>query len=1026
MTVWNHLKNPPACYRTLPFWSWNDDLDQPELIRQIEEMHRAGIGGFFIHARGGLSVPYMGEQWMDAIQLSIEKSQELGLEVWLYDENGWPSGFADGKVPARGHAYQQKLLAYEWAPFKQGNKNTIAGYIQCGDELHLLAPEDRRSPDLRIYYEVNPYYIDTLSKTAVNAFITTIYEVYWARFGTSYDSVLKGIFTDEPQFGRCNLPWSLELEHEFETRFGYSLLTALPALFWDTDNCRKIRNDYWLCVTTMFTEAYAKQIGTWCGKRGWLATGHVVDEQTLMSQATSVGDPLSFYEHLQIPGCDWLGRSVSEEPLVPKQVSSVVRQLGKKRAITESYGCAGWNVDFEDLKRIGEWQFVHGMNLMCQHLQAYTLKGMRKRDYPPSLFYQQPWWEHYHHFNHYFARLSMLLIEGTRQAGVLLLHPIRTAWVEQAGLDSTKIEFYHQSFAQLSRWMCQSFIEHDYGSEGIIERHGKVESGQFIIGEADYRVVVIPPSVTLSSHVVHLLQQFVLQGGTLIAFEPYPYLINGERRAEISHLIEAALKPAYNRLSLEKMISNTVSPSIFVKDKQGIPITSDMVNVQTLKLDDAYLYYLVNSGKECYPDSEVTIYQEGMLSLIDLESGNIKPLNQKPLEGSTQVNLTLYPGHSYMIRLVQEEVQSHVEPVTKMQADYSNCHIQHLNTDWKIHDMDENSLTLDMCRYRLEHGEWSTEMPLVFIQEELQKIGSAVNIELEFCINLAFDPTDGREMFLVLETPEKVRIVVNDKEVASNSCGWWRDIAFKKIDIRGCLRYGRNRIRFILDFWNSSETYEAMERAGQFESEANKLTLDTELESIYIVGDFAVASESAYVDGQLGVMYTDGPFMLTEYPGIFSIEDDLVSQGLPFFAGSIRLTQTVSVRSDDQASWLWQFGSKPNAIITQLKINGEEVHTFLWEPYEVDITKFLRSGDNFIELQLTNSCRNLLGPHHHIKGEPLKVGPDSFKDKAGWTDKDLDKDTHIFQSRYAFVQFGLSDVPRLVRMTNDLISEPAS
>lgn len=81
----------------------------------------------------------------------------------------------------------------------------------------------------------------------------------------------------------------------------------------------------------MFTEAYAKQIGAWCRDKGWVSTGHVVDEQTLMSQATSVGDPLLFYEYLQIPGCDWLGRFVSEEPIVPKQVSSVVRQLGKKQ-----------------------------------------------------------------------------------------------------------------------------------------------------------------------------------------------------------------------------------------------------------------------------------------------------------------------------------------------------------------------------------------------------------------------------------------------------------------------------------------------------------------------------------------------------------------------------------------------------------------------------------------------------------------------------------------------------------------------
>lgn len=139
---------------------------------------------------------------MEAIQACIEKSQELGLEVWLYDENGWPSGFADGKVPALGPAYQQKRLAYEWAPFTDGENVTLAYYVQSGEELLLLTPDDPCSPDFRVYYEVNPYYIDTLSKQAVKAFITTIYEAYWAHFGNEYGTVLKGIFTDEPQFGR--------------------------------------------------------------------------------------------------------------------------------------------------------------------------------------------------------------------------------------------------------------------------------------------------------------------------------------------------------------------------------------------------------------------------------------------------------------------------------------------------------------------------------------------------------------------------------------------------------------------------------------------------------------------------------------------------------------------------------------------------------------------------------------------------------------------------------------------------------
>ncbi|WP_195724449.1 glycosyl hydrolase [Paenibacillus monticola] len=370
--IWDSLQNPPVDYRSVPLWSWNDRLEKEELERQIEEMHAAGIGGFFMHARGGLLTPYMGEEWMEAICLSIAKSQELGMNAWFYDENGWPSGFADGKVPAKGIAYQQKQLHIEAAPFQSEPERSLGYYAAeaDGQGYRLLSAAEADAADLRVYYEVNPYYTDTLSELAVGEFIATAYEAYWEQFGEEYGAQLRGVFTDEPQFARGGLPWSFELEEMFTSRHGYDVLTVLPSLFFNKGNYTKARYDYWECVTFMFTQAYAKQIGDWCESKGWSATGHVVDEQELMHQVTSVGDPMAFYEYLQIPGCDWLGRFVGEEPIVPKQVSSVARQLGKKRTITESFGCSGWNVSFADLKRIGEWQFVHGINLMCQHLQG--------------------------------------------------------------------------------------------------------------------------------------------------------------------------------------------------------------------------------------------------------------------------------------------------------------------------------------------------------------------------------------------------------------------------------------------------------------------------------------------------------------------------------------------------------------------------------------------------------------------------------------------------------------------------------
>ena len=92
------MNNEKHDYRVVPFWSWNGDLNKERLDAQMQDMAARGFGGFFMHARGGLKTEYLSEKWFDMVRFCIEKGKEYGLQPWVYDENGWPSGFADGKL----------------------------------------------------------------------------------------------------------------------------------------------------------------------------------------------------------------------------------------------------------------------------------------------------------------------------------------------------------------------------------------------------------------------------------------------------------------------------------------------------------------------------------------------------------------------------------------------------------------------------------------------------------------------------------------------------------------------------------------------------------------------------------------------------------------------------------------------------------------------------------------------------------------------------------------------------------------
>ena len=93
------FRTPPAEFRSAPLWVWNDDVSEQEIREQIADFKEKGIGGLFIHPRPGLITPYLSEQWFHLTQVAVAEGKRLGMKIWIYDENSYPSGFAGGHVP---------------------------------------------------------------------------------------------------------------------------------------------------------------------------------------------------------------------------------------------------------------------------------------------------------------------------------------------------------------------------------------------------------------------------------------------------------------------------------------------------------------------------------------------------------------------------------------------------------------------------------------------------------------------------------------------------------------------------------------------------------------------------------------------------------------------------------------------------------------------------------------------------------------------------------------------------------------
>ena len=116
------FKNPPVKYRIKPFWFWNGHITKEEIRRQIREMAEKGLGGMFICARQGMTVPYLSKEWFDLVEYACKESREQGLEAWLYDEYPYPSGMSGGEVLLEHPEAEHMVLSHKMLEAESGQE----------------------------------------------------------------------------------------------------------------------------------------------------------------------------------------------------------------------------------------------------------------------------------------------------------------------------------------------------------------------------------------------------------------------------------------------------------------------------------------------------------------------------------------------------------------------------------------------------------------------------------------------------------------------------------------------------------------------------------------------------------------------------------------------------------------------------------------------------------------------------------------------------------------------------------------
>ena len=959
----SYFQKPIGDYRPLAFWSLNYILEPQEVCRQIRAFHDAGWGGVYIHARIGLITTYMGKEWFAIVRLAIEECRALGMTVWIYDEDRWPSGFGGDLVTLKHPEFKQRaltrckrdaVLSENFRPLRE-----IGDWVYC---IHIADC----MPDRSVAYP------DLLNPHAVRSFIEEAYEPYRKAFSEAFGNVVPAMFMDEPQILQKSahpfpsLPWTDSLPELFLTQWDYDLLNHLDSLFENTGDYRRIRHNFWRVVEARTIESFHKQLYAWCDNANVRFCGHMTCEESMYSQLLSGATTMASFPYFHIPGMDLLERK-NDENLTIKQCVSVARQLGKKDVLSEMFGLAGQGATPADFRWICDWHLVNGVNISTVHLNNYSLRGRRKRDCPPSISKHQPYWPHIRDWSRHTANAAALLTEGEPLVDVLVLYTIESCWANVYPLqpgeyfrhNHESVRHIQMSTFRLMENLIANQIDFDLGCEAILEEYAKVCEGGLEVGCMTYRAIVIPACETLRPSTLSLLKTFAAGGGRIFSTGALPERIDGQidPRAKDLHGIVTSISDA------PATLREQLTPSL---DKQ-IRIQGDELDdlfVQRRRVPNGWRVFLYNKERRSVANlslrfeslaGDATVWQQ------DTVKGICRNLPTQSDGGATTVELAVPPGGSLCIDAGQAAGME-MHPPQALLPTSSPTTV--FDDQWLVRRLSDNVLPILNCRFKkVSDAAWSEPIAATDLQTQLT--GEYYRGPLWLRYDFQSELSNPENIRIVVEDGRDYTVWLNNTPVSSHSDEIWLDPSFHLFDISDFLEKGENTLTLFREFRPPSIYLPAHIERDE----------GVEIEAVILLGDFSVSSRlSEHPPEPAHPLWNCTrlpPPRLTRLQPHFALADnhegpqtDITRSGSPFYCGEVAFTR--SFVWDGRASEVWLSLGEMGAAAAKIFINGTEAGTLLWEPYALEIARHLQPGNNTLEIRLANTLRNLFNNHHRI------------------------------------------------------------
>ena len=451
---------PDIQWRPVPLWFWNNtQVNEEILLSQLDSMIlTCKYGGCAILPFGeGFRPAYLSDEYMQLYGKAIQHCCDLGAQMSLYDEYGFPSGgmgFCNGDgVPRFRRKHPGKTIhrldKIEFEVLSGATFSLPTDSIE-GDLMSIVAfhPEKGKTLSLRetlkdgcfcwsvpegedgwkvlvfVCVEDEKPYVDYMDEEAVKLFVEDTHEQYYKRFSEAFGKTVTSTFFDEPTlYYASGRSWTSSFNEKFRHQYGFDPDTLYPALWYEMgEHTAAARNLLYGFRAKLYSEGFMKTIAEWAEAHGILSTGH--QDQEEVANTTSVsGDLMLDGKYMSMPGIDKIGGNRPAENFY-KVVSSSAQNWDHAQVMSETYGAMG-NIPVSQMYGIAIEQYTKGITNLIPHAVWYDDANVT---FLPELSWRNSLYnKDLAQFNTFLSRLRYILARpGRHVSDVAVLYPVQT------------------------------------------------------------------------------------------------------------------------------------------------------------------------------------------------------------------------------------------------------------------------------------------------------------------------------------------------------------------------------------------------------------------------------------------------------------------------------------------------------------------------------------------------------------------------------------------------------------------------